>query len=43
VQNVVENELATAVLEGKIKQGDTVSAGVRGDKVVFNVKDKGNK
>jgi ATP-dependent Clp protease ATP-binding subunit ClpC len=47
VQNVVENELATAILEGKIKRGDTVSAGVRGDKIVFNVKndnnDKGNK
>jgi ATP-dependent Clp protease ATP-binding subunit ClpC len=43
VQNVVENELATAILEGRIKRGDTVSVGVRGDKVVFNVKDKGNK
>jgi ATP-dependent Clp protease ATP-binding subunit ClpC len=47
VQNVVENELATAILEGRIKRGDTVSAGVRGDKVVFNVKnnnsDKSNK
>jgi ATP-dependent Clp protease ATP-binding subunit ClpC len=38
VQNVVENELATAILDGRIKRGDTVSAGVRGDKVVFNVK-----
>jgi ATP-dependent Clp protease ATP-binding subunit ClpC len=38
VQNVVENELATAILDGRIKRGDTVSVGVRGDKVVFNVK-----
>jgi ATP-dependent Clp protease ATP-binding subunit ClpC len=43
VQNVVENELATAILEGRIKRGDTVSVGVRGDKVVFNVKNDSNK
>ena len=43
IQNVVENELATAILEGKVKQGDTVSAGVRGDKVTFTVKEKGKK
>ncbi len=38
VQNVIENELATAILEGKVKRGDKVSAGVRGDKVTFSVK-----
>ena len=39
IQNVVENELATAILEGRIKRGDIVSAGVRGDKVTFTVKE----
>lgn len=38
IQNVVENELATAILEGRIKKGDVVSAGVRNDKVTFTVK-----
>ena len=40
IQNVVENELATAILEGRVKRGDTVSVGVRIDKVTFTVKDK---
>ncbi len=40
IQNVVENELATAILEGRVKRGDTVSAGVRGDKVTFTVKEQ---
>ena len=40
IQNVVENELATAILEGRVKRGDTVSVGVRNDKVTFTVKDK---
>ena len=40
IQNVVENELATAILEGLVKRGDTVSVGVRNDKVTFTVKDK---
>ena len=38
IQNVVENELATAILEGKIKRGDKVTAGVRNDKITFSVK-----
>ncbi len=38
IQNVIENELATAILEGKVKRGDKVSAGVRNDKVTFTVK-----
>lgn len=38
IQSVVENELATAILEGRIKKGDVVSAGVRNDKVTFTVK-----
>jgi len=40
IQNTVENELATAILEGRVKKGDTVTAGVRGDKVTFTVKEK---
>lgn len=39
IQNVVENELATAVLEGRVQRGDVVTAGVRGDKVTFTVKE----
>ncbi len=39
IQNVVENELATAILEGRVKAGDAVSAGVRNDKVTFTVKE----
>lgn len=39
IQNVVENELATAILEGRVQRGDTVTAGVRGDKVTFTVRD----
>ncbi|MBE5877518.1 MAG: ATP-dependent Clp protease ATP-binding subunit [Lachnospiraceae bacterium] len=38
VQNVVEDELATAILEGRVKQGDTVKAGVKNEKVTFTVK-----
>ena len=38
-QNVVENELATAILEGRVKRGDVVTAGVRGDKVTFTVRE----
>ena len=39
IQNVVENELATAILEGKINRGDKVQAGVKNDKVSFTVKE----
>lgn len=39
IQNVVENELATAILEGRVNRGDAVTAGVRGDKVTFTVKE----
>ena len=38
VQNVVEDELATAILEGRVKRGDTVQAGVKNEKVTFTVK-----
>ncbi len=38
VQNVVEDELATAILEGRVKQGDKVKAGVKNEKVTFTVK-----
>ena len=39
IQNVVENELATAILEGRVKAGDVVSAGVRNDKITFTIKE----
>lgn len=39
IQNVVENELATAILEGRVKAGDVVSAGVRNEKITFTVKE----
>ncbi len=39
IQNVVENELATAILEGRVQRGDTVTAGVRGEKVTFTVRE----
>lgn len=38
VQTVLEDKLATEVLLGNIKQGDMVTAGVRGDEIVFTVK-----
>ncbi len=38
IQTVVENELATAILEGRVKRGDVVSAGVRNDSITFTVK-----
>ena len=38
VQNVVEDELATAILEGRVKRGDVVSAGYKNGKVSFTVK-----
>lgn len=38
IQTVVEDKLAEEILAGKIKPGDTVSAGVKDKKVVFNVK-----
>lgn len=38
VQNVVEDELATAILEGRVKRGDTVQAGVKNEKITFTVK-----
>ncbi|MCD8039644.1 MAG: ATP-dependent Clp protease ATP-binding subunit [Lachnospiraceae bacterium] len=43
VQNVVENELATAILEGRVKGGDAVTAGVRNDKVTFTVRESKEK
>ncbi len=38
VQNVVEDELATEILEGRVKRGDTVQAGIKNEKVTFTVK-----
>ena len=39
IQNVVEDELATAILEGRVKRGDVVHAGIKNDKIVFTVKE----
>ena len=39
VQTVVEDALAEEILAGKIKAGDTVSAGVKEKKVTFHVKE----
>ncbi len=38
IQNVVEDELATAILEGRVKRGDVVHAGIKNDKITFTVK-----
>ena len=42
IQNVVEDKLATEILSGHVKRGDTVSAGFKNDDVVFRVKNKEN-
>lgn len=38
IQNKIEDALAEEILEGRIKEGDTVSVGVSGDKIKFFVK-----
>ena len=38
IQSVVEDSLAEEILAGRVKAGDTVSAGFKGDKVTFHVK-----
>ena len=40
IQNVVEDALAEEILSGKIKKGDVVDVGVRGEQVRFSVKNK---
>ena len=39
IQSVVEDSLAEEILAGRVKAGDTVSAGFKADKVTFHVKD----
>lgn len=39
IQNIVEDELATAILEGRVKRGDVVHAGIKNDKITFTVKE----
>ena len=39
IQNVVEDELATAILEGRVKRGDVVHVGIKNDKITFTVKE----
>ena len=38
IQSVVEDSLAEEILSGRVKAGDTVSAGFKGDKITFQVK-----
>ncbi|MDE7222213.1 MAG: ATP-dependent Clp protease ATP-binding subunit [Acetatifactor sp.] len=40
IQSVVEDALAEEILRGNVKQGDTVSAGFKQDKVTFTVKNR---
>ncbi|MGN1146943.1 MAG: ATP-dependent Clp protease ATP-binding subunit [Lachnospiraceae bacterium] len=37
MQSVVEDALAEEILQGKVKQGDSVTAGYKGEKVTFTV------
>lgn len=38
IQNVVEDRLAEEILEGRVKEGDSVTAGFRKGQVVFDIK-----
>ena len=38
IQSVVDDRLAEEILEGRVKEGDTVTAGFRKEQVVFEVK-----
>ena len=38
IQSVVEDALAEEILAGRVKEGDSVTAGYKGDKVTFHVK-----
>ena len=40
LQSVVEDALAEEILKGDVKQGDTVTAGFKGEKVTFTVKNQ---
>ena len=40
IQTVIEDNLAQEILSGKIKTGDSVSAGYRNEQVVFTKKEK---
>ncbi|SEM75064.1 ATP-dependent Clp protease ATP-binding subunit ClpC [Ligilactobacillus sp. WC1T17] len=40
LQNEVEDRLSEALLEGQMKQGDTVTIGAKGGKITLNVKKK---
>ena len=37
MQSVVEDALAEEILQGRVKRGDTVTAGYKGEKVYFTV------
>ena len=38
IQNLIEDNLAEEILSGKIKKGDCVDAGMRGEEIHFSVK-----
>jgi ATP-dependent Clp protease ATP-binding subunit ClpC len=38
IQTFIEDPLAEEILSGKVKQGDTVTAGIRDGKAVFTLK-----
>ena len=40
IQSVIEDSLAEEILMKKVKPGDVVSAGYKGGKVTFTVKEK---
>ena len=39
IQTKIEDEMATEILEGRIKAGDTVQVKVKDKKIYFEVKD----
>ena len=40
IQSVIEDKLAEKILEGRLKAGDTVTAGYRKEQVVFDIKNR---
>ena len=40
IQTEIEDKLAEEILNGNVKSGDTVVAGIQGEKVHFKVKEK---
>ena len=40
IQSLVEDALAEEILRGNVKSGDTVTAGIKDEKVTFHVKNQ---